>query len=306
MSKLHWLALRSVSGIGAVTANDLIQRFGDIEAVFDASDRELLATPRITTEVIASLRNIVWDSLEAEMFSLSEEGIDILTWDDEDYPQNLRQSRDGPPLLFTRGSLLPEDERAVAIVGTRQPTPRSIERTEWLATELAARGLVVVSGLAAGIDTRAHRGALQARVGRTLAVLGSGLRVIHPRENVPLAEEIAQRGALLSESLPNSPPRGPQLMARDRIISGLSLAVIVMEAGEKSGSVDTALKAHRQGRKVFAVPGSSGTDSLIAQGARPLVMENIDLDALSRQVVDVCHSERSEESRAETKQLALW
>ena len=302
MSKLHWLALRTVSGIGAVTANDLIQRFGDIEAVFDASDRELLAVPRITAEVVESLRNIVWDSLEAEMFSLSEEGIDILTWDDDDYPKNLRQSRDGPPLLFIRGDLLPEDERAVALVGTRQPAPHSLEQTEWLAAQLAARGLALVSGLAIGIDTAAHRGALKAAGGRTLAVLGSGLRVIHPQQNVPLAEEIVQRGALLSESLPNSPPRGPQLMARDRIVSGLSLAVIVMEAGEKSGSMDTAMKAQRQGRKVFAVPGSPGTDALIAQGAETLVIPNVDLDALSRQIrAAVPVSER-----AGSKQLTLW
>jgi len=302
MSKLHWLALRTISGIGAVTANDLIQRFGDIEAVFDASDRELLAVPRITANMVASLRAIVWDSLEAEMLSLADEGIVILTWDDEDYPRLLRQSRDGPPLLFARGSLLPQDERAVAIVGARQPTRHSVEHTELLATELAARGLVVVSGLATGIDTAAHRGALKARAGRTLAVLGSGLRVIHPRENVHLAEAISQRGVVLSESLPNSPPRGPQLMARDRIISGLSLAVIVMEAGEQSGSVDTALKAHRQGRQVFALRGSPGADSLIAQGAEALAIENLDFDALSRRIGRSAPATGG----AETKQLALW
>lgn len=134
--------------------------------------------------------------------------------------------------------------------------------------ELAGRGLTVVSGMAAGVDTAAHRGALASQSGWTLAVLGSGIRVIHPHSNSGLAEKISSRGALLSELHPNAPPRGPQLMARDRIISGLSQVVIVVEAGLKSGSLDTASRGKKQGRPFYAVPGSEGTDYLVWEGAR--------------------------------------
>jgi DNA processing protein len=302
MSKLHWLALRSVPGVGAATASQLIQRLGNIEAVFTASDSELVNVPRITPEVVASLRNIVWESLEAEMLSLAEEGIELLTRDDDGYPKNLRQSKDSPLVLFVRGNLLPQDERAVAIVGTRQRSAYAVEQTDWLAAELSARSWTIVSGLADGIDTAAHRGALKTPGGRTLAVLGSGLRMIHPAHNLPLAQEIAQRGALVSESLPDSPPRGPQLMARDRIVSGLSLAVTVMEAGEQSGSMDTALKARRQGRRVLAVPGSPGADALIAQGATPLVVDAVDFDVLDRELDGPAPAVGSVGS----KQLTLW
>jgi len=171
-----------------------------------------------------------------------------------------------------------------------------VEQAESMAARLASKGFTIVSGLAPGIDTAAHRGALRADAGRTLAVLGSGVRMIHPRENVELAREIAGRGAVISEYHPNTPVKGPQLMARDRIVSGLSLAVIVVEAGSMSGSVDTAEKARRQGRKVFAVPGSPGCDELIASGARSL--DPGDLDALI--------AGASAESDEPQEQLGLW
>jgi DNA processing protein len=141
---------------------------------------------------------------------------------------------------------------------------------------LAARDLTIVSGLALGIDTAGHRGAVE--TGRTFGVLGSGIRFIHPKENVELAESIIRCGAILSELHPNTPPKGQNLMARDRIISGLSKAVIVIEAGEKSGSLDTAAKALKQGRSVYAVPGSPGTDQLIAGGAHRVNPAVIDFD----------------------------
>jgi DNA processing protein len=153
--------------------------------------------------------------------------------------------------------------------------------------------------LALGIDTAAHRGALQAADGRTLAVLGSGLRAIHPRQNLPLAEAIAQRGALLSELHPATPPLGPNLMARDRLISGLSRAVIVVEANEKSGSLDTAAKARRQGRLLLAVPGSPGTQALLAGGVEPLDLRTTDLDALSQRI-------RQHTLAGNETQLGLW
>ena len=284
MSQVYWLALTGVPGIGGVTLRKLLERFGGIEAIFSAADEELLGIPRITPEIVARLRAISIPAVEAELVALAQAGMHIVTWDDIGYPANLRLASDAPPLLFVRGELRPADDQAVAIVGTRQPSDAATLTAETLARELAGHGLTVVSGLAQGIDTAAHRGALQATHGRTLAVLGSGLQRIHPRENTALAETIASRGALLSEFRPDTPVRGPNLMARDRILSGLSRAVIVVEASENSGSLDTAAKAQRQNRPVFAVPGSPGTDALLAAGAQRLDLQTIDWDEFSEQL----------------------
>ena len=271
-------------GIGGATARKLVERFGSVEAAFDAPDEELLQIPRLTAAIVEGLRAVSLEALEYELTSMDDEGVSVLTWDDDDYPANLRRASDSPPLLFVRGGLSAADENAVAIVGTREAATPSAALAETLARGLAERGLTVVSGLALGIDTAAHLGALQAEGGRTLAVLGSGLRVIHPRENASLAEDIVNHGALLSEFHPGTPPSGPNLMARDRVVSGLSQAVIVVEAGLKSGSMDTAAKARHQGRLVFAVPGSPGTDELISSGAIALDPEALDFDDLISQL----------------------
>jgi len=255
---------------------------------------------------VNGLRAVSLEALEAEIMSLSEEDIQVVTWDDEEYPANLRLIKSGapgPPLLFVRGDLRPEDDQAVAVVGTRQPSAWAVTLAEHLARKLAERGLTIVSGLAIGIDTAVHRGALQADDGRTLAVLGSGLRKIHPVRNMDLAEEIVGRGALLSECFPNVPPRGSTLMARDRIISGLSRAVIVVGAREESGSVDTANKALRQGRLVLAVPGSPGTDALLAQGAERGGPQGVDFDRLSQRIREVSLRDGSS---SRNEQLSLW
>src|SRR5262249_7970606 len=198
-----------------------------------------------------------------------------------DYPANLRPVGDAPPLLFVRGTLQLEDDRSVAIVGTRQPSLQGIQNAEDLGRGLAERGVTIVSGLAPGIATAAQRGALQAAEGRTLAVPGSGLRAIYPPENIPLAEKIASRGALLSEVNPNTVVNRQNLWARNRIVSGLSRAVIVVEAAERSGSLSTAEAARRQGRLVFAVPGSPGTGALVVTGAEVLDPHALDLEGLS-------------------------
>jgi DNA processing protein len=282
MTTAHWLALTTVSGIGGVTARKLLERFGDMESIFAASAAELIEVPRVTAPMAQQLLAAPIDQLEGELLSLSDEGIDLLTWDDARFPTRLRPLPDAPLVLFVRGALKRADDNAVAIVGTREPSPSAVEVAYTLGRELAARGLTVVSGLALGIDTAGHRGALE--TGRTLAVLGSGIRFIHPKENVELAEDIIGCGAILSELHPNTPPRGQNLMARDRIISGLSRAVIVIEAGEKSGSLDTAAKAVKQGRWVYAVPGSAGTDQLIAGGARVIDPASLDFDALVAEI----------------------
>jgi DNA processing protein len=276
MSKAHWVALSMIPGIGGTTARKLVERFGAVEAVFEADQADLLAVPRVTADIVRQIRNTLLENVEAELASLDDEGITVVTLEDDGYPELLRTVGDAPPVLFVRGQVRPADTRAVAIVGTREPGDQGLQTAERLAGELAARGWTIVSGLALGIDTAAHRGALAAPGGRTLAVLGSGLRVVHPSKNADLAQEIIARGALLSELHPSTPPRGPQLMARDRIISGLSHAVIVVEASEKSGSLDTASKARKQGRRVLAVPGSPGTDQLIISGATPVEIERED------------------------------
>ncbi len=284
MSQVHWLALASISGLGGVTAHKLLERFGDVEEIFRAPVSELTAIPRVTRDIAEQIGRAPFEQLEQELYGLSEEEIDLLTWEDARFPSRLRELPDAPIVLFLRGRLQRKDESAVAIVGTREPSVENIERARILARELALRGLTIVSGLAMGIDTAAHQGALEAEGGRTLAVLGSGIRVIHPRENSELAELIVRHGALLSELMPNAPPRGPQLMARDRLVSGLSQAVIVVEAGAKSGSLDTAAKARKQRRSVLAFPASPGTDGLLRGGASALDWESIDFDALTEAI----------------------
>jgi len=286
MNTIYWLALTFTPGIGSVTARKLIDRFGDIESIFAASPEELASIPRISISTAQGLLSTPLEQLEAETLSLNDEGIDVLTWDNDRYPTNLYALKNAPCVLFVRGAILPDDHRAVGIVGTRQPSGQSLELAVTLSKELAARGLTVISGLAEGVDTAAHQGALTSSKGRTIAVLGSGIRVIHPQSNIQLAEQIVRQGALLSELHPNTPPRGPQLMARDRIISGLSRAVIVVEAGVKSGSLDTAARAKKQNRPVYAVPGSSGTDALLKEDARQILPELINFDDLAEEILN--------------------
>lgn len=300
MSSSHWLALTTVSGIGGVTARKLIERFGDVESIFSATVDELSEVPRVSTVMAQQILAAPLEQLENELLSLNDEGIDFLTWDDARFPKRLRALADAPMVLFMRGSLKRADDHTVAIVGTREPTRGAVELATTIGRELAAREVTIVSGLALGIDTAGHRGAIE--TGRTLAVLGSGIRFIHPKENVELAENILGCGAILSELHPNTPPKGQNLMARDRIISGLSQAVIVIEAGVKSGSLDTAAKALKQGRAVYAVPGSPGTDQLIAGGAHRINPASIDFDRWAAEI-----SQSSTSSTApQLQQTTLW
>jgi DNA processing protein len=284
MSKQHWLALMSVPGIGGVTARKLLERFGSVEAILAAPAEELTKVARVTDQMAEQMAAISLDQMSETLEALTEAGIDVLTWGDDDYPANLRSVNDGPPLLFVRGTVLSADTNAVAIVGSREPSAQSEELAERLACELAERGLTIVSGLALGIDAAAHRGALRLRRGRTLGVLGSGLAKMFPPNNAELAEQIVERGAVLTELRPNVPATGPSLMARDRIVSGLSRAVIVVEAQAQSGSMDTARRARAQERLLIAVPGSPGCDLLLLNGAVRLDRCSIDLDALAGRI----------------------
>lgn len=286
MTQTHWFALFILTGLGGSTAHRLLDRFGDIESAFAAPDAALLQLPRITPDLLARVRARSLATIEAELTAWDRQGLHVVTWDDARYPAQLRPLSDAPPVLMVQGDLPAEECAAVALVGTRQPTPAGIATAFWLASALAGRGLVIVSGLAIGIDTAAHRGALAAAAGRTFAVPGSGLRALHPRQNAALAREISARGALISEMHPDTRVSPQVLMARNRIVGGLSRAVIVVEAGVQGGSLPTAERARRNGRLLFVVPGSPGADRLLAQGAEPLDPQTIDLNAFARRIYE--------------------
>ncbi len=279
--KKYHVALATTTGIGPRTFAALVERFGSPRAVFAASEEELVEIPRVTTDIAAQLRACDFDQIENELYALSQEGIAVLTRDDDAYPANLALIPDAPPVLFVRGALRADDARAVAIVGTREASERGRHIASQLARGFAERGFTIVSGLARGIDTAAHTGTLDGE-GRTLAVLGSGIRVIHPRENAALADAIANgHGAVLSEFHPNTPPQGRNLMTRDRVISGLVRGVIVVEAAPDSGSMDTAKRAQKQARLVFAVRGGgAGAEELLQAGAYAIDSDAVDWDAI--------------------------
>jgi len=281
---IHWLALTHVPGLGGATLRRLLERFGSIEAIFAADPAALATIPRLRPEAIAALQTISLEAVKAELTALRAAGIALLTWEDADYPIALHDLPDPPPVLFIRGTLHPDDAHAVAIIGSRQASEHGLAMARHLAEGLAAAGLTVVSGLALGIDTAAHCGALDAPGGRTLAVLGSGINHIHPAQNAGLAARIVWRGALLAEVRPDAPPLSRHLMARDRIIGALGRAVIVVEAEEKSGSLDTARRARRLGRPILACPGSPGTDVLLQAGAERLDPAAVNFDALAERL----------------------
>jgi DNA processing protein len=216
------------------------------------------------------------ENLDTLMERIKRQGIQVITWEDEIYPRRLREIDQPPPVLYLRGSIDPEDDWAVAIVGTRRVTPYGRQITADLAAFLARNGITVVSGLARGVDGIAHEAALGAG-GRTIAVLGSGVDRLYPPEHRKLAERIIDHGAVCSDYPPGTAPESSNFPPRNRIISGLSQAVVVIEAGESSGALITARFAADQGRDVLAVPGpinaaqSIGTNHLIQQGARPLL-----------------------------------
>jgi DNA processing protein len=218
-------------------------------------------------------------------------GIDVLTWDDKVYPSYLKEIPDPPPVLYLRGDLQPRDQWAVAVVGTRRLTSYGKHVARQLVADLVASGVTIVSGLARGIDGIAHQAALEMG-GRTLAVLGSGIDHIYPPEHRSLAQRIAQQGAILSDFPPETSPEPGNFPRRNRIVSGLSLGVLVIEAGERSGATITARCALEQGRDVFAVPGninaraSLGTNRLIQQGAKLVLNANDVLEELNMTMVE--------------------
>ena len=270
----YWIALRLAFGIGNINYKNLISHFGAPENVFKARPDELGQVEGITARAIDSIRNFKFDrAVDKELDLINKKAVAIITLNDAAYPKNLKNIYDPPPLLYVKGALSSSDHKAFAIVGSRNASEYGLTATERISRELAVHGITIVSGMARGIDSCAHDGALAAR-GRTIAVLGSGIDVIYPPENRRLYESITSHGAVVSEFSMGTKPNAYNFPARNRIISGLSLGVLVVEASLHSGSLITAQLALEQGRDVFAVPGnvhsykSKGTHKLLKDGAR--------------------------------------
>ena len=274
LTTVRWVALSLTPSLGASRCRRLVEHFGDVEHVFRASLTELEA---IGLEAAAAQSIALGKSLELANDALARAAAvnaRVLTLSDPDYPARLKQIYDPPVVLYVRGDPNVLTRPGIAVVGTRHPTPYGLGMAERLACDLSARGLIIYSGMARGVDTAAHRGAIAAK-GKTAAVFGTGINVIYPRENSRIADQIlAMGGALLSE-FPVDTFAAPQnFPIRNRIISGLSVGVLVVEAGEYSGTRITARCALEQNREVFAVPGnvtnrnSWGPNTLIKQGAK--------------------------------------
>jgi DNA processing protein len=270
----YWLALSLTPGLGSVLIKRLLDRFRTPEAVFHAPLKDLMKIEGLGEKVAGEIqKGPLEKSVKRELSLLEKAGGKIITFKDDAYPNRLKDIYDPPALLYVRGDLRGEDELAVAIVGSRKTSPYGRWFTEKIGQDLACHGVTIVSGMARGIDSLAHKGALQGG-GRTIAVLGCGIDVIYPSENRNLFYQIIEHGAVLSEFPMGSPPEGGHFPRRNRIISGLSIGVVIVQASAKSGSLITAGYALEQGREVFAVPGnvgaegSRGTNQLIKEGAK--------------------------------------
>ena len=278
----HWVALSMAPGVGCVLFKRLVEAFGSPEGALKASSKDLGRIEGIGPKVITSLRRYDWKSTaEKELRSLEKIGGRILTWEDDEYPPNLKEIYDPPPVLYLLGMFAPRDHRGVAVVGSRNPTTYGKIAAEKIAFGLGKLGITVVSGLARGVDSGAHQGAL-ASGGRTIGVLGCGIDLVYPPENGDLFKRVAGQGAVISEFPLKTPPDSDHFPIRNRLISGISLGVVVVEATLRSGSLITARFALEQGREVYALPGnvdsarSEGTNRLIKQGAK-LVMKAEDI-----------------------------
>ena len=277
----YWIGLAGIPGIGRVRISQLKEFFGNLEDAWNAPEGKLkqAGLDSRTVDALLALRPKI--SLEAEMEKLERYKVKALICEDSSYPSRLKQIYDYPPVLYVRGSLPGEDEPCLAIVGTRRPTIYGRQVTEEIVSDLARSGVVIVSGLARGIDSVAHRAALEVG-GKTVAVFASGLDIIYPGENAKLAQAIMEQGALVSEFPLGTKPKPENFPLRNRIMSGLSLGVLVVEAGEGSGALITAHQALEQNREVFAIPGSilspasQGTNRLIQEGAK-LVRNCVDI-----------------------------
>jgi DNA processing protein len=269
----YWVAFSGIAGIGRVRISQLREHFGSLRDAWEAPQGELKQAGLDSRSIAAVAARRPEISPDAEMEKLERHKVTVLVHEDPRYPAKLREIYDYPPVLYVRGNLPAEDEPGLAIVGTRRPTIYGRQVTEEIVADLARSGITIVSGLARGVDSVAHRAALDAG-GRTVAVFACGLDIVYPGENTRLAQTIMERGALVSEHPLGVKPKPESFPMRNRIMSGLSLGVLVVEAGEKSGALITAQQAVEQNREVFAIPGSilspasQGSNRLIQEGAK--------------------------------------
>lgn len=281
----NWLALKAIPGISDNLYKRLIEKFGSPEEVLKAEEKALARVPEIKRDVVRTIREKRVPASSAdrdvakELELIKRHKIDIITLNDVSYPPSLKAIYDPPPLLYVKGKIKRKDKNAIAIVGSRRATTYGRLTAQRLSAQLAAQGITIISGMARGIDSEAHKGAL-AVGGRTIAALGCGIDVVYPPENRALEERIASSGAVITEFPFGTRPFAGNFPKRNRIISGLSLGVIIVEAAQRSGALITARLALEQGREVFAVPGSTtspyskGTHNLIKEGAK--LVEDID------------------------------
>lgn len=308
----YWIGFHRTPGVGASRIARLVDHFGSIEAAWHASF-PLLQRAGVSEEIASAIhatRSSI--DLEAELAKLERHNVSVLTLEDDAYPRLLKHIVSPPPILYVRGTLMPGDELSVGVVGTRRATTYGLDMAARLSRDLAAAGVTIVSGLALGIDTAAHRAALEAG-GRTIAVFGCGLDTIYPPRNRALAERIVESGALVSEYPLGARPDARNFPVRNRIISGLSRGVLVVEAPSRSGALITTSFAADQGRDVYAVPGSAlspasaGSHALIRDGATLVTSAEDILQQLDIETVEARTQTRIliPETQAERILLAL-
>lgn len=293
---IDWLRLNLINGLGPRLRQQLLEFFDSPVNILRASESQLRQVPGIGPNIASAIVNANNRlAAQSELHRCRELNIGLVFESEENYPANLREIPDPPGILYARGEMIPADSIAIAIVGTRHASQYGLGQAEQFATGLARAGFTIVSGLARGIDTVAHQAALEAG-GRTIAVLGSGVTKVYPPENKRLADDITKNGAVISESSLDSKPKGSSFPQRNRIVTGLSLGVIVVEAAARSGALISAHHAMEQNREVFAVPGrvdsrtSSGCHHLIRDGAK--LVEHVDhvleeLGPLATKTLDV-------------------
>ncbi|MFH1714669.1 MAG: DNA-processing protein DprA [Elusimicrobiota bacterium] len=287
LNKIKIIKLWLVQGIGPVLFRKLLAQFGSIDEIFNADLFTLMRIDRMqqkTADFIINKKEELERLLEQELRLIEKQKVKAFVLGDEEYPQLLREIFDPPPVLYVKGTLIKEDVNAIAIVGSRAASNYALMTTKKLARDLACNGITIVSGLARGIDTEAHKGALES--GRTIAVLGGGISVLYPPENAMLAEKISDKGAVISEFPLSMMPDKKTFPMRNRVISGLSLGTVVIEGSKRSGALITAKSALEQGRDVFAVPGlitnprTYAPHSLLRDGAGIVTCANDILDEL--------------------------
>ena len=269
------LRLSRTPGVGPIVYSELIQHFGSASNVFTATAAELGQLPGVGPKLIyAILKSSGSATVDSIIKTCQTHKIDVIERFENAYPERLLEIYDPPSILFSRGKMMPADNLSIAIVGSRHATRYGIKIASQLARGLSMAGITIISGLARGIDAAAHQAALEAG-GRTIAVLGGGHLKLYPADHAALANEIAHNGAVISESPPDTPPRSGSFPRRNRIVSGLSLGVIVVEAAQRSGALISARLAMEQGREVFAVPGR--IDNRMSQGCHKLIQDGAKL-----------------------------